>query len=243
MSQFLRHRILEQVEGKGSGHAGVYPTDGLIARYQFEDNLEDSYNDYDLTTLLTDPSYGNGIINRCGSYNRTKRQYTNELTDIFHSNEFSVSLWVKTDTSTVNDGGGWVSFTENPVSSTPSISANKVVWSFDFNANNISFNVCLVNTGCESVTTPFNYCDNNWHHYVLTLDGSISAPIKLYIDNQDPCVGTCNRMIDANTSFVIGGRNDTLDTRFIGLIDQVYVYNRALTASDVSSLYNNNIGV
>src|SRR3989344_5196869 len=83
---------------------------------------------------------------------------------------------------------------------------------------------------------------NQWQHIVFTWDGSsISTNIKIYRDGKEVSGtsgnnGTGNRISDSSNSLIIG--NDDGQTRtFNGLIDDVRVYNRALSAAEIQTLY------
>ena len=76
---------------------------------------------------------------------------------------------------------------------------------------------------------------NVWHHLVGTYDGTA---VKLYQDgvlvNQTATTGN----IDTNTSVLNIGRQSSGAGRFIGIIDEVKIYNRALTLAEVVEHYN-----
>jgi hypothetical protein len=76
---------------------------------------------------------------------------------------------------------------------------------------------------------------NEWYHIVLTYDGSF---IKLYIngvlDNQVAQSGT----IKATTNpFLIGSTYATTGAKFNGTIDELLIYNRALSDDEIKQLY------
>jgi len=75
---------------------------------------------------------------------------------------------------------------------------------------------------------------NVWHHLVGTYDG---ATLKLYQDgvlvNQTATTGS----IDTNTTTLNIGRQPSGAGRFSGIIDEVKIYNRALTDAEVLSHY------
>lgn len=78
-----------------------------------------------------------------------------------------------------------------------------------------------------------------WHHVVATRDSS--DVIKLYVDGQS--TGTFLRQAPkaestSGSSFAIGGWDDGHSEFFPGLIDEVSVYNRALSASEVQAIFN-----
>ncbi|MCR4284168.1 MAG: fibronectin type III domain-containing protein [Parcubacteria group bacterium] len=83
------------------------------------------------------------------------------------------------------------------------------------------------------------YEDGAWHHIVGVKD---SAQLTLYIDNvlkgSTPFGGTVE---NSNYKTYIGARgynNLPQDNYFPGLLDDVRIYNRALTQSDVATLYD-----
>jgi hypothetical protein len=99
---------------------------------------------------------------------------------------------------------------------------------------------------------PFSY--DQWRHYVLTLgDASSSANVELYINgvlatkiphDQNPLntaltkfrLGTIS---DDGSTIGSGGSGDSYDFGLDGAMDDVRIYNRALSPSEVYSLYAN----
>lgn len=82
-----------------------------------------------------------------------------------------------------------------------------------------------------------------WQHVAMTWDGSQTATnVHLYINGvettyQTQTNGSGASQSDAALDLIIGNRGD--GTRaFDGLIDEVRLYNRALTASEIVTLYN-----
>ena len=78
---------------------------------------------------------------------------------------------------------------------------------------------------------------------MVTWDGSATAAnVKIYINGaetsyQTTTNGVTTKNSDASADFIIGNNSLTTQT-FNGLIDEVRVYNRALSAAEVMSLYN-----
>jgi len=80
-----------------------------------------------------------------------------------------------------------------------------------------------------------------WQHVVVTWDGSTLASIDFYINGVatgETFTGTGGGAFvsDADDSFIIGN-NPGLGRTFDGLIDDVRVYNRALSAAEIQALY------
>jgi hypothetical protein len=90
----------------------------------------------------------------------------------------------------------------------------------------------------------------SWYHYLATYDSvdgtSIIAP-KLYINgilqtNQSTINNTCNINTLTTIPLVIGGGTfGNSDMFFDGKIDDIGIWNRALTQQEISDLYNANI--
>lgn len=84
--------------------------------------------------------------------------------------------------------------------------------------------------------------DGEWHHLVGTYDGNA---VRLYVDGAEIGEGTpASFPIGYNLSYsndlFIGAGNDQLN--FAGLIDDVSIFSRALTASEVQSRYTGEAG-
>src|SRR3989344_5571767 len=81
-----------------------------------------------------------------------------------------------------------------------------------------------------------------WTYVTMSWDGTSSATgIKFYVDSVEtayasPTDGAGNRVLDTSSSSQIG--NNTSSRTFDGIIDDVRIYNRALTANEITQLYN-----
>ncbi|MEA2163027.1 MAG: large repetitive protein [Thermoanaerobaculia bacterium] len=102
----------------------------------------------------------------------------------------------------------------------------------------------------NGATTPFPssgqvaISTNQWHHIAGTYDGST---ITLYVDGVPAASAAHTGLISANSGFLSIGSEDgrtgacpaCVGTRYFkGLIDEVAIYNRALTAAEVADIYN-----
>jgi len=84
--------------------------------------------------------------------------------------------------------------------------------------------------------------DNQWHHIVLARD-SDTGDIKIYVDGDLDKNGSTDSG-DVGNSFTSIGRIENTDSGknpkyFQGYIDEVKVYNKVLSSSDVDKIYNN----
>ncbi len=84
-----------------------------------------------------------------------------------------------------------------------------------------------------------NFCDNTWRHVVMVNDGDY---LYLYIDGEevDKRSAPSKNLYTSDSILRFG---DTTNNRFDGSIDEVGIWNRALSAEEISALYNNGDGL
>jgi hypothetical protein len=82
---------------------------------------------------------------------------------------------------------------------------------------------------------PVDHRDNNWHHWVGTFDGRY---LKIYVDgvlrNTTDTGGTTIRVTSGQPLHIMHGWSGYLN----GIIDEVHIYNRALSGEEIQDLYN-----
>ena len=89
--------------------------------------------------------------------------------------------------------------------------------------------------------------DNLWHHILITYDGSTTPTgIKIYVDNilntNTILTNTLTGSILNLAEFNLGTRTNDATIGFLGYLDEFVIYNKTLTASEISFRYNNGIG-
>ncbi|MCR4430911.1 MAG: S-layer homology domain-containing protein [Tepidanaerobacteraceae bacterium] len=75
----------------------------------------------------------------------------------------------------------------------------------------------------------------NWHHLAGTYDGST---LRLYVDGVQVATKACSVGSGSNSYAVSIGKNAEKGTYMSGLIDDVRIFKKALTSSEVSAEYN-----
>jgi hypothetical protein len=225
------------------------PTQGLVASYNFNGNANDSSGRGHHGTIhnayLTSNRLGNG--SSAYSFNGT-----NAYVEVPDHNDFSlpttgrlsISVWMRPGTLTFPDieGTGYVHWMGKG-------STNRHEWTFrmysldntEGRENRVSFYLFNLSGGLgagsyvQEPVTP-----GTWYHYVAIADMSTDR-ITWYkngvLKDQDPFI---------NSPYKITPRNGTapmrLGTRdfasfFKGAIDNINIYNRSLSPSDVQQLY------
>ena len=152
-----------------------------------------------------------------------------EMTD-----EFSVSFWVKQDVNTGTDQK--ILMKRHTVE--PFLS-----WEFGIGTSN-DISMILANTASDTGTpTSYFYVGSNpitagrWYHVVGIKDG---GELTLYLNGaeeewyvNEPYTGT---ILDTDNDLLIGATTGSSDF-LMGSLDDVRIYNRALTFADVQDLY------
>lgn len=102
---------------------------------------------------------------------------------------------------------------------------------------------CIVGQGKTNRVEYTTWNDVGWHHYLC--QRSTAGVLELYRDGvliQTKSGATTGTLNLSNNNFLrIGGRFDDVQS-FNGLIDEVRIYNRTLTAAEVTSLAQNEVG-
>jgi hypothetical protein len=93
----------------------------------------------------------------------------------------------------------------------------------------------------HSVLSLNKYNDGSWHYAVLTYDGST---LKLYMDGIEMAATPTGGVMPDNTGeypVVIGANSQKLDSYFTGSIDEVRIWNRAITSTEVADQYDDGV--
>ena len=96
-------------------------------------------------------------------------------------------------------------------------------------------NLCSSLGGFETCSTgPLSV--GEWYHTTLTFDG---VTLRLYINGLPD--GFAGRTMESETGFIRVGRHklpDTSNEEWDGIIDEVRIYSRALSAEEIRERYN-----
>ena len=199
----------------------VMPSNGLVSHWNFEGNANDVIGSNE-GTLIGGANILNGVVVLDGVDDRVRVADDNSISGL---DKFTVSLWVKSDskgsTLLAKRAFGKSNFFEYSLETSLGgdlafitvTSSDKDVW-------------------CQSSK---NVLDNNWHHVLGTYDGS---KMKVYVDgvfekecSQDGDLG------NTDSSLYFGANYDDGSNLFGGL-DDVAIWNRALSNSEVQELYD-----
>ncbi len=138
----------------------------------------------------------------------------------------TISAWIKTSQTSFPNGFAYIVKKDKFTGSGP--------YTLYTTSNNTFFALRSQDGGNPSVSAGVNPNDGNWHHIVATYDGNT---LKIYYDGdfRNSANYTDTILVNATDVHIGGWENYRL---FDGLIDDVRIYNRALSADEITRLYN-----
>ena len=94
----------------------------------------------------------------------------------------------------------------------------------------------------EIISAGSNVADGLWHHIVHTFGGSTGGQ-KLYVDGALQASGIKTQSeFDWQERINIGFSNDAAQTHFEGLIDEVHIFDKAMTEEDIGTFLILSVG-
>ena len=193
--------------------------DDTISYYALENLTDSSGNGYTLTNNGA-TSGATGILDDAYSFDGTNDYMSSAPS--FSSNTISISFWAKSDTT----------------------NADKVIVMISDGSSNNMFGVYVLSDGTLQVydrrdgstySDGGSSYDTGWHHYVITHTGSTGT---LYKDGSSVLVAASDSNSVDWSTLHIGKKTDVSSYYFDGVIDEVAVFDVALTADNVTYLYN-----
>ena len=232
------------------GGSGASADPNLVAYYAFSEssgttasNSTGSNNgslvDFDCTTAPDcDPNSGwisGGISGNALSFDGTDAyvDIARMQAEIEGQSALTVSAWMKTAVANTNSKPNIVAKWNNGGGNTFKLGYG--------DGENLIFGVWNESTAVDSAISPANWgLDNEWHHIAGVYDG---AEVHVYGDGValDPTPGTLTGTIRPNTDIGlvrIGSDNSSVPSFWNGQIDEVRIYNRALSVAEICSLCN-----
>jgi hypothetical protein len=188
-------------------------------------------------TLVNSPALVGGRLGQALSFNgATNYVQVTDSDSLSFNQSFSISFWIY-PVSLSNDPvlvgkGRWSTQGEYQLQ----LTSGKL---------NLTIEDGVKNTAYIGRTTAAQSASflNKWHHIVATYNGSgASTGITLYIDNvaqttADASGGAFTAMGNLNADLLIGALVGLSVYDFKGSIDDVRIYNRALSAAEINQIY------
>lgn len=208
----------------------------LVAYYKMDGNSSDSVGSANGSDTGITYSSGNGKINSgAGFVFASSSRITFASPNALNGLSKSISLWFKTLDSTH----------ECYLFNGSNATNNTVLSILRLNPGTVSF-LDIDGGGSNSLTTTASYNDGAWHHCVSTVN-TAGTGYTIYIDGVSVktfTAGSARTGLSVIANTATGNRAwETPGTSFFdGAIDEIGVWSRELTSSEVTTLYNAGAG-
>jgi hypothetical protein len=202
-----------------------------VALYQLNGDATDVSGNYNGTA--TNVTYGAGQFGQAGVFNGTSSKVHSSALTI--PSTTSISVWVKPYSNTTNSHI-FASQTSGYRREYP-----QLIW-FPTSSTYNGFAAIFSDGGTPNggwIVSPTVASINEWHHVVIVKNSNGSG--SLYVDNQLIGSSTGGTTYTNTTGFTFGSSYEPEDSGFLsffdGSIDQVRIFNTALTPLEVEALY------
>ncbi|MFO0797558.1 MAG: LamG-like jellyroll fold domain-containing protein [Gemmataceae bacterium] len=192
----------------------------LINYYQAEGNATDSQGANN--GAFTAPAFTAGYFGQAFSFTGSNYVTINRSVQ----NDFTLAAWIKTTAA----GTGTQFYNGNPL-----ITAEVGGVTNDFGTTVINGKFAFgVGNPDQTIQSTTSVNDNTWHHVAAVRQGTT---IRVYVDGvlENTLTGANGGTLSANANITIG-RDLVNGIGFPGLVDDVRVYDNALTGAEVASL-------
>ncbi|GAW86387.1 hypothetical protein bplSymb_SCF02601P022 [Bathymodiolus platifrons methanotrophic gill symbiont] len=219
-------------------------TDGLVAHYKFENDASDSSGNGNDGEERGGVTYTPGVRGMAVEFDGVDDYvYVKHDDSLNVDGDFSVSFWVYRAT---NNGIQDIL-----------VKGRDCLNHYMFNASGSNagsrgqaFNVGGGSRWCDGVSASASFPIKEWHHVTGVIDNT-NGVIKYYLNGELESENPISPYKTTNSYPLIMGRHFTSPDgrwgiykyQFKGILDEVRIYNRALSDGEIKKLYNPNIGV
>lgn len=214
----------------------------IYARWHLNESIgsnapDDSGNGRD-GTLINAPSWVAGKLNNALSFNGSN-QYVDagNIANFERTQAFSVAIWVKTSMA------GAAHFINHIQSGSPFTG-----WQFYKNTSQVPTFSLVNNASTNTIQVRGSTTINtgSWTFVVLTYDGSsVASGVQIYVNNVAETMFIDLDNLSLSTLFTINlniGRRSDATGYVNGEMDEINIYDRVLTATEINYLWNNGNG-
>jgi prepilin-type N-terminal cleavage/methylation domain-containing protein len=201
----------------------------LVSEWKLDGNANDSWGSNNGSPAnMSYESEANCISGQCGDFNGSNSYINCGNADSLKNinNEISISAWVNPESAQTN--------------TFPKIvgkSASYLFHVFQEDPTRLAFNIISNSTTRQTATTDAVIVSGKWTHVVVVYDGRYG---KIYIDSillAGPKDFGSVGEIDSSTNSLGIGAYGSGTTLFTGLIDEVQVYNTAISETAIKQNY------
>ncbi len=196
--------------------------DGLVSWWRGENDASD-FSSTNGGTMVGTATFGVGYVGQGFVFNANGDGVLIGNSTNLNSQNFTIECWIQRASDSM------VSF---------SAAGSGVIYGYGFGGYALAMTASgalhLTTIGINSTTAGPPITNTLPHHISVTRSGAV---VYVYIDGVAYRAPDYPGNFDFSTPAAIGMRADNLDNSFFGVIDELSVYNRALTAVEVRAIY------
>jgi hypothetical protein len=193
---------------------------GMVGWWRAEASAADSVSGA-VGTLVGNATYATGEIGLAFSFDGLGDGILLSNSPALQVQNWTIEAWVKraNPTRTSSGSGGLI---------------------FGYGTGGYSFGLgndgrpFLSQIGFNQVNASFLVLDTNWHHLALSKD---TTNLVFYLDGVGYPGPAYSAVFTFGTPPGIGGRGDNFGNSLLGYVDELAIYNRALSSNEVASMY------
>lgn len=210
-----------------SGSSANNLQSGLIGYWPLNGNAKDStpYADNGTVTSANLTADRKGSTNSAYSFNGTSGNISVPSTSLFDTSTLSVGAWLYPTASTAS-ATAIGRFTSGSGPDGWTVGNGSTVGNFQFFLRVAGSNYTVASTT--------NYTLNAWHYVIGTYDGTTA---RLFVDGAQVATTAATGSIISSTQNLRFGARTTSNNYWPGNLDDIRLYNRAITANEVAALY------
>ncbi len=205
------------------------PTNGLVGWWPFNGNANDESGNGNNGTVngatLTSDRFGN--VGRAYSFDGVNDFINGSVSNFSNTSKSTLAVWLRC----TGDAAGlpYDMFFQYGLIGTHT-------FTYSYNYSNAQFDL-----SSRCFTSPYSIpkeIRNGWHHFIITDSLDLTT---VYVDGiliSNITSGDFNNCYAGSNEFLIGGENDPIENQyFTGSLDDIAIYNRALTPQEITALY------
>lgn len=176
-------------------------------------------------------TYAAAKINNGGVFNGSSAELNIGTTSSLKTSSFSISTWINGDTFATN--GRFIFCNQ--------IHGNYYGWNLNIGTDSKVYLSLQSSAATKHIGSVATLSTGMWYHLVATYDGTTG---KIYIngtENKSEASGL-TLAYEAGAEVMIGNRDGSTVNWFDGIIDEVGIWSRALSSTEVTELYNSGNG-
>jgi uncharacterized protein (TIGR02145 family) len=210
------------------------PTNGLVGYWPFNGNANDESGNgnHGINYGATLTSDRNGILNSAVNFNGSGNYIaTPNINHLNNSKNFTISLWQQITGNTLYSqfmvSRGWDQQTGH----------FHLMYHIDSNQYNAQINQNVnIGSGQLSIfSKKYGIPQTTWNHILMSYDGTV---VKIYVNGVLDNSKLYDKYLSASTSPILFGKHQTIaDYFYKGKLDDIGIWNRALTQSEITALY------